>query len=268
MGLCSIFRDFMASLENAAIILRLINSLNRKVTVTDLVEHAAMPKSSASRLLAQMKDHGLLDRDDSTRAYGPSVMFLELSRLVRATSLSTRMQEALKRLSARSGHTGYISVLDGRDVLVLHVQPGSQPLRLTTFPGHRTPCWGTSTGRALLALDSDEAVMARLGHDLPYVCERVPATMDDLLARLAQVRQVRHAVAVNESIPGVASVSCAISDPSTRERLALCLSFPAAEAQAGTIDELASELLAEASSLGRAVCDPAWGSPVQIHNES
>ncbi|WZB76474.1 helix-turn-helix domain-containing protein [Achromobacter insuavis] len=53
----------MASLENAAIILRLINKLNRKVTVTDLVDHLGMPKSSASRLLAQMKELGLLDRE-------------------------------------------------------------------------------------------------------------------------------------------------------------------------------------------------------------
>ena len=36
----------MASLENAAIILRLINTLHRKVTVTDLVEHLEMPKLS------------------------------------------------------------------------------------------------------------------------------------------------------------------------------------------------------------------------------
>ena len=89
----------MASLENAAIILRLINKLNRKVTVTDLVDHLEMPKSSASRLLAQMKELGLLDREESTRAYGPGVMIRELSRMVReTTSLSAQMQDALKRL--------------------------------------------------------------------------------------------------------------------------------------------------------------------------
>ena len=118
----------MASLENAAIILRLINTLHRKVTVTDLVEHLEMPKSSASRLLAQMKDLGLLEREESTRAYGPGVIILELSRLVReTTTLSAQMQDALKRLSAQSGHTGYISVLEGRDIMVLHVQHHDVP---------------------------------------------------------------------------------------------------------------------------------------------
>ena len=157
----------MASLENAAIILRLINKLNRKVTVTDLVDHLEMPKSSASRLLAQMKELGLLDREDSTRAYGPGVMILELSRMVReTTSLSAQMQDALKRLSAQSGHTGYISVLEGRDIMVLHVQQGSHPLRVTTYPGHRSPSWATSTGRVLLARDGEALTLGHFAEGL------------------------------------------------------------------------------------------------------
>ncbi|UUZ65686.1 helix-turn-helix domain-containing protein [Polaromonas sp. P1-6] len=50
----------MASLESAGVILRLINSLKRQVTVTDLVDHLSMPKSSASRLLKQMAEEGFL----------------------------------------------------------------------------------------------------------------------------------------------------------------------------------------------------------------
>ena len=259
----------MASLENAAIILRLINKLNRKVTVTDLVDHLEMPKSSASRLLAQMKELGLLDREDSTRAYGPGVMILELSRMVReTTSLSAQMQDALKRLSAQSGHTGYISVLEGRDIMVLHVQQGSHPLRVTTYPGHRSPSWATSTGRVLLARDGDDKVAKRLGKLLPFISDEAPRTVPDVLARLREVRESGFAVAINEAIPGVASISCAVSDPVSMERFAMCLSFPAAQADAASVQALAADLLTEARSLGRIVCDPAWGSPVHALHES
>src|SRR2546428_840419 len=146
----------MASLENAGVILRLINSLQRQVTVTDLVEHLAMPKSSASRLLKQMAEEGFLERDAITRAYGPALMVLELSAL------------------------------------------------------------------------------------------------------LDQVRGQRYASALNEALPGVGSVSCAVSDPATRERLAFCLSFPSADADATSIQALARDLVTEASSIGRLVGDPLW----------
>ncbi|WZB76473.1 hypothetical protein WJ972_12835 [Achromobacter insuavis] len=56
-------------------------------------------------------------------------MILELSRMVRETTSSAQMQDALKRLSAQSGHTGYISVLEGRDVMVLHVQQAASAAR-------------------------------------------------------------------------------------------------------------------------------------------
>ena len=249
----------MASLESAGVILRLINTLKRQVTVTDLVNHLAMPKSSASRLLRQMVDEGFLERDPLTRAFGPALMILELSRLVRSTTqLFPLLQKALQGLCLRSGHTGYISVLDGTEVLVLFVQSGTHPLQLMTYPGHRSPAWATSTGRALLALESDDAVRQRFSTALPMVSANAPADVDALLARLAEVRVQRYAHALNEAISGVGSVSCAVSDPATQERLAFCLSFPSADTDAASIQALALDLMTEASGIGRLVGDPSW----------
>lgn len=250
----------MASLESAGVILRLINKLKRPVTVTDLVDHLGMPKSSASRLLRQMTDEGFLERDPHSRAFGPALLFLELSRLVRSTAqLFPLLQKALQGLCMRSGHTGYISVLDGTEVLVLFVQSGTHPLQLMTYPGHRSPAWATSTGRALLALETDDAVRQRFQDPLPAVSGNAPADVDSLITRLAEVRSRRYADALNESIAGVGSVSCAVSDSSTRERLAFCLSFPSADADAARIQSLALDLMTEASVVGRLVGDSSWG---------
>lgn len=206
-----------------------------------------------------MADEGFLERDALARTYGPALMVLELSRLVRSTTqLFPLLHRALQGLCARSGHTGYISVLDGTDVLVLFVQSGSQPLQLMTYPGHRSPAWATSTGRALLALDSDAAVRQRFAAGLPSISANGPANVDELIARLAEVRSRRFAMALNEAISGVGSISCAVSDPATRERLAFCLSFPSADAEASSIQALALDLTTEASGIGRLVGDPLW----------
>jgi DNA-binding IclR family transcriptional regulator len=218
-----------------------------------------MPKSSASRLLRQMANEGFLERDQLTLAYGPALLMLELSRLVRSTKqLFPLLQEALQGLCARSGHMGYISVLDGTDVLVLFVQSGSHPLQLVTQPGKRGPAWAASTGRAMLALESDEAVRERFASGFPQISERAPANVDELIERLQEVRHQRYAIAVNEAVPGVVSVSCAVSDPATQERFAICLSFPCADAEASSIEALAIDLRTEAAGVGRLVSDPLW----------
>ncbi|MGI4779139.1 MAG: IclR family transcriptional regulator [Janthinobacterium lividum] len=250
----------MASLENAGVILRLINRLKRQVTVTDLVDNLGMPKSSASRLLRQMAEEGFLERDPLSRAFGPALIILELSRLVRSTTqLFPLLQKALEGVCLRSGHTGYVSMLDGVDVLVLFVRSGSHPLQLLTYPGHRAPAWATSTGRALLARQSDDEVRQRFGAALPTVSANAPADADALLARLAEVRAQGFADALDESIPGVGSVSCAVGDPTTGEHLALCLSFPSASADAARVRALGMELRTEAAGIGRLVGDPSWG---------
>ncbi len=52
-----------------------------EVTMTDLVERLDMPKSTASRVLKQMAEEGLLVRNPTTLAYRPSLLLLELSHL-------------------------------------------------------------------------------------------------------------------------------------------------------------------------------------------
>lgn len=177
----------MSILETATAVLRLMAARQAEVTMTDLVERLDMPKSTASRVLKQMAEEGLLVRNPTTLAYRPSLLLLELSHLVRAsTPLIEMCAQALDELGQEYGHTGYVSVLDGDDVVVLRVRPGSQALRAMTNPGHRLASWATSTGRSLLARETDEQIGTRFPDGLPTLRENGqpiggPATLDALL---------------------------------------------------------------------------------------
>ena len=152
----------MSILETATAVLRLMALRQSEVTMTDLVEHLSMPKSSASRVLKQMAEEGLLVRNSTTLAYRPSLLLLELAHIVRSsTPLIEMCAQAMDTLGTETGHTGYISLLDHNDVVVLRVRPGSQALRAMTNAGRRLPSWATSTGRALLARESDAQIRER-----------------------------------------------------------------------------------------------------------
>ncbi|KUY58982.1 hypothetical protein WS45_10730 [Burkholderia sp. RF2-non_BP3] len=251
----------MGSLENTSAIFQLLTRLRRAVTVSDVVQYLDMPKSSASRVLKQMAEQRLLERDPGTLAYGPALMLLELAHMVRAsTPLLSMMDKALSGLCEQTGHTGYISVLDEQEVVVLRVHPGIHPLRVVTFPGQRGPAWAGSTGRALLAREPDESVAHRFAGGLPATSSAAPDTVAELLRRIAETRRTGFSVALDESLPGIGAVGCAVGDPSSGESLAFSLTFPLTMSTPAEIERLAAMTREQASQLGRTVGDPYWST--------
>jgi DNA-binding IclR family transcriptional regulator len=272
----------MSILDTATTVMRFMARHQRDVWMIDLVDHLDMPKSTASRVLKQMTECGLLERDKHSLAYRPSMLLLELSHLVRSASpLINLCAQALERLGARYGHTGYISVLEGNDVVVLRVQSGSLAFRATTYPGSRSIACATSTGRALLARESDHAIRARFACGLPLenalhagatlglghpcttpddACRRThgPATVEALLEEIGVTRVRGYAFAQNEALHGVCSLGCAVADPSSGECLAFCLSLPAGTRDNAALSELGQALLDEARTIGRSLGDPFW----------
>jgi DNA-binding IclR family transcriptional regulator len=254
----------MTTLNSATEVFRLLVRGERALTVTDVAAGLSLPKSSSSRLLKQMMECGMLERDPNTLAYSPSLLILELGHQVRvSTPLLGRMEQALRELAQETGHTGYISVLDdtGKHVIVLRVLQGSHALRVVTWPGHRLPAFATSTGRALLARLDDDQIRARFSGPLECASEHAPKTVAELIDRLHQIRNQGWAMALDESLPGVGSLSCSISDPAIGETLAFCLSFPVPLAQPGVIETLAQRLTGHARLIGRAGADPFWNQP-------
>ena len=99
---------------------------------------------------------------------------------------------------------GYISVLDGDDVLVMRMYHGRFFTQLVTPPGTRVSVTGTSTGRVLLAQLSDDEVRARFSANWQTASINSPLNIDALCKELALIRQQGWALARNETLPALA----------------------------------------------------------------
>ena len=122
------------------------------------------------------------------------MLFRSTSRRHRANStLSVVADEQLARIVKATGHTGYVAMLDGGDVLGLRMRPGSKPLRVVTSPGDRLPAFCSSTGRALLARLDDATVRALYSVGLQPPSPNAPQTVDDLPGLLAGEKVERQA---------------------------------------------------------------------------
>jgi len=219
----------MSILSSAVDVLRCFSSTRHDVTVTDLVTLLGMPKSNASRLLRAMRDEGLLETVGESKRYRPSLLLNQVGHLYRfAASLIDRADAVVGTISDRIGHTGYVSVRRGTEIVAVTAHPGRHALRVVTSIGDRIPAFASSTGRALLARLTDDEVRALYPAGFTSPSETAPRDIDDLLDRLARVRADGFAESRDEAVRGVRALSVAVGDPATGDEVALCLSFPAA----------------------------------------
>ncbi len=251
----------MNSVDNIARVLRLFTPERSVLSVTEVAQLLSLPKSSSSRLLKAMAESGLLSSTDAAAGYGVGNLVFETARRHRVNStLSVAADEQLARIVKATGHTGYIAMLDGVDVLGLRMRPGSRPLRVVTSPGDRLPAFCSSTGRAMLARLDDATVRGRYPAGLQPPSPNAPQTVDDLIAALAVVREKGWSQATDESLPGVESLAVCVEDRESGERVALCISYSVAMISANEKSRIVTLLMRAGCELGLKFDDECWAA--------
>ncbi|MGK3142766.1 IclR family transcriptional regulator [Pantoea sp. C2G6] len=244
----------MTTLENAAAVLRLfqrkgVTQGSVGLTFSEVVEALTLPKSTVSRLLATMESQGLLERNEETRGYHIGRVLLAAAGHYLSAPLVDSVSAAMVRLAASTGCMGYVSKLEGREVLVMRMFHGRHFTQMVTPPGSRMPAEATSTGRALLARLSDDEVRARFRDCWQVVSANSPQDLDALCSQLAEIRSQGWSLARNETLPGISSLSVIVHNKHHGETVALCLSFLSQENEPGYPPALLEALRATAAEM-------------------
>jgi IclR family transcriptional regulator, KDG regulon repressor len=148
----------MTTLENAAAVLKLFSQQRMMhgqpgISFSDVVSQLALPKSTVSRLLQTMETQGMLERDPDSKLYKIGRLLLSVSSHYLSTPLVDSVAASMVQLSQLTCCTGYVSVLEGQEIMVMRMFPGRHFLQVVTPAGSRSPAAETSVGRAILARD-------------------------------------------------------------------------------------------------------------------
>lgn len=243
----------MSILQHAAEVLRCYGAGYSSLTVTEVSERLAMPKASASRLLRAMREAGMLETIGNSRQHRPGRMMLDLAGAFRHSSgLIARASEIVLALVRRFGHTGYVSLRNGREVSAVADFEGTNSLRVVSSVGRRLQADRSATGRTLLARLADSEIRAL------YAGQR---ETDALLARMAEVRARGFDFSREESTPGVDALAIAVADPAADELVALCLVYPHALATDAEREAMLTAMAEGAAGLAAAMRDTAFTQP-------
>gem|GEM_PF-6510404 len=117
----------------------------------DVARKLGVNKSTASRLLATLRDTGfiIVDADNGSYYVGPTAYALG-SRFSGA-ALARAVQHVIRDLSDRTSSTAQFGMLQGNRVVFLIVNQGSPRLRVVMKPGDTQYVHASAMGKAMLA---------------------------------------------------------------------------------------------------------------------
>lgn len=164
------------------------------ISVTELSQRAGLHLATASRLVAELVDHGWLERGPGRRV-GLGVRLWEVAS--RASALEGLREAALpvmERLHQLVGHHVQLGVLHGMDVLFLERLSAPDAVVNYTRVAGRLSLHASSAGLVLLA-DADASLQERiLAGGLPAFTEATPTDAVVVRRILAEVRRSRSVV--------------------------------------------------------------------------
>jgi len=249
----------MSTRASVKLVLDLIARLRRDVTVTDLVRELAMQKSSASRTLSKMAEHGLLEREPTTRAYRPGAALVAASYHFRTSRTAMSLLDAaLDDLVIATGYSCYLNLLDRHEALVIAMRTGGKGLQLNWPIGTRSPAQLESTGRAMLARRTDEEVLEAIGESRDPKTGRRQRPHKNLLARLAAIRAAGWSLSRGEFVSGVAGIAAAVVDVPSRVIYGIGVAIPVQDLSEPLIDRCGQIVRDAACNVGRQIGDPYW----------
>ncbi|TDE89532.1 IclR family transcriptional regulator [Occultella glacieicola] len=208
-------------------VLELVAAAGDGIGVTDVAAKVGTDKSTASRLLATMRELGYVQQRARDRRYVLGSRCLWLAQAYRADheDLVGLARPQLMGLRDATGETVYLAVREGVHVVYVAQEQSGQTVTVQSVIGTRTPLQRTAMGRAILAT-MGEADRDRLLDQIRANAAVSHAALDLEEVR-ADVRQARiRGWAAVDRHDDVTRLAAAITDPRGEPIAAITLAGP------------------------------------------
>lgn len=183
------------------------------IGVTEVADRAALPKSTAARLLVSLAREGAVEQipGDTRYRLGPRIESLATG-LVGTRSVIAIARPYLSDLATTIGETAGLSVPEGSTMHYVEQVDGDHPVGVRDWTGARIAMHAVSSGLAVLALWPRARIDTYVGAPLERFTERTMTDPEQLRARLQRIQLEGHAWTNGEYAEGIASVAAAIAD--------------------------------------------------------
>jgi IclR family KDG regulon transcriptional repressor len=201
---------------------------NPRLSAPEIVSRAAMHKTTAYRMLAELVDQGFLARNEMTGKYsiGP-VMYLLGSLYQQADSLQVAAGPVVALLSELTGEACSLAILS--EDVVVHVLLGESRHEVgwDRYIGMTLPAHTCALGKSLLSALTDAEIDSLYPEEaLRSRTPNTALTRSQLKMELAEIRASGVAIDDEGCVPGIAGRGSPVLDHRGRIVAALSISVP------------------------------------------
>lgn len=236
-----------------------VQSVERAITVMELLSHQGwsgvtevaneigIHKSTAYRLLATLKDRGMVEQDSVTEKYRLGFGVVLLASTVTADLDVVRYAKPVcERLSEETEETVTLTSLEGDQAVVIHQTISTSSMMNVDWAGWHTPLHTTAAGKVLLAHLPENRRRAILKRPLENFTEHTVVDPVRLKEQLREIRDTGYAYTIEELEVGMNAASAPIRTADGEVVAAVGVSGPAFRLPADSIHEL-GELASKAA---------------------
>lgn len=219
---------------------------------TDIVDRAALPKSTVHRILASLVKEGFVS-GDAEHGFHAGERFMTLAgRALSRVDITAVAQPVVDRLVEAVDCTVHVGVITGDEVVYIIRTDSSKPYRMRSRVGLAFPLHSTGMGKAAMASWTPEEV-ARYAErtGLPARTEETLTELGALQEALDGIATAGYSLDLGENEIGTRCVAAPIRDHSGRVTHCLSISSIELEHPGRTIEELAPQAVEAADEITR-----------------
>jgi DNA-binding IclR family transcriptional regulator len=213
-------------------VLEVVANFPHGVSLTQIMEILALPKSTVHRLLRGLVGSGVLT--SQSPRYGPYVLGNRLLNILYSGMsddwIEWLARPILQELADRTGESCFMARLSDFNIHSVALATPENDVRSYVLPGRVLTPHGASSAKAILAFQTEATMRAILPSPLPAITDRTKTRLKDILSEYAEIRETRIALCIGEDVPGYAGIASPIIVPGFGVRYSVAIT--------GTIDDL------------------------------
>jgi DNA-binding IclR family transcriptional regulator len=215
------------SLDRGLRILDLLAVRGPELGVTELAQRLGVHKSTASRLLATLREHDLVDQNPQTEKFRLAHGLVRLARAVAGEMDLVRLaRPLLQELAEVTRETVNLAVPDGDTIVHIDQITPPQQVVNVNWVGKHVPLHCTSNGKVLLASMSAKDRARILRRALQRYTPRTIVDSKLLARQLERVREEGYAFTLGELEVGLNAVAAPVRHPDGRAVAVVSVSGP------------------------------------------
>ncbi|PUF85701.1 MULTISPECIES: IclR family transcriptional regulator [unclassified Geobacillus] len=243
-------RTTFSSLENALRLLNLFSMDETELSIADISKRLNIGKSTTHRLLQTLKSEGFIKKDPKTNLYSLGTSLLAMKKIILSRfSICQIAFPFLKELVNLSGESAHIATLWDTDIIYLNKLECDHPVRLLSYIGKRNPAFCTSSGQAILAYQSKDAIENVIKKGLTPFTSKTITSPQKFLEKLSRIKQQGYALSMEELHEGVASISAPIWNRNGEVRYSVSIAGPIQRINENSVPHLAQLVVKTAKLL-------------------